>query len=314
MQQANSRFGMVIGKGLLIFFVFGLFSNLSASGADVLKVASFSTVLTEIVQQVGGNHVSVAGLVKPGQDPHEYQPTPSDLRQAGDAKLILLSGKHLEHYLDKIQQATGAKAESLSVGDALPTLKMKADPDEPQGEVNAGRNGMIDDPHWWNSVANVEKATIVVRDALIKLDPVNRADYEKSAKTYLAKLDALDAWAKRKVAELPRDRRELVTSHDAFQYLAKDYGFKVYAIEGVSTETEPSNRHVAELIDDIKSQQVKAIFLENILNPKVSTEITRETGAKIGGSLYADGLGEGDGSTYEGMFRHNISTIVDSLK
>jgi ABC-type Zn uptake system ZnuABC Zn-binding protein ZnuA len=276
-------------------------------------IASFSTVLTEIAQQVGANHVSVAGLVKPGQDPHEYQPTPSDLKQAADAKLILLSGKHLEHYLDKIQQATGAKAESLAVGDALPSLKMKADPDESQAAA-AEQNGMIDDPHWWNSVANVEKATMIVRDALTKLDPADRADYEKNAKAYLAKLDALDAWAKRKVAELPRDKRKLVTSHDAFQYLAKDYGFTVYAIEGVSTETEPSNRHVAALIDDITNQHVKAIFLENTLNPKVSTEITRETGAKIGGSLYADGLGEGDGSTYEGMFRHNISTIVDSLK
>ena len=151
-------------------------------------------------------------------------------------------------------------------------------------------------------------------DELIKLDPANRADYESNAKAYLAKLGELDQWAKRKVAELPRDKRKLVTSHDAFQYLAKDYGFRVYAIEGVSTETEPSNRHIAELIDEIKKQQVKAIFLENTLNPKVTVEITKETGAKIGGTLYADGLGEGDGSTYDGMIRHNITTIVDALK
>jgi zinc/manganese transport system substrate-binding protein len=305
---------MTIFRGFLLSILFGATSTLSANAAETLKIASFSTVLTEVVQEVGANHVNVAGLVKPGQDPHEYQPTPSDLTQAADAKLILLSGKHLEHYLDKVQQATGAKAESLAVGDDLPTLKMKADPDEPQAKAEVDQNGMIDDPHWWNSVANVEKATIIVRDALIKLDPDDRADYEKNARGYLAKLEALDSWVKRKVAELPRDKRKLVTSHDAFQYLAKDYGFKIYAIEGVSTETEPSNRHVAELIDDIKSQQVKAIFLESSLNPKVSREITRETGAKIGGTLYADGLGAGDGMTYEGMVRHNISTIVDSLK
>ena len=305
---------MTIFKGFVLPILFGATATLSANAAETLKIASFSTVLTEVVQKVGANHVNVAGLIKPGQDPHEYQPTPSDLTQAADAKLILLSGKHLEHYLDKVQQATGAKAESLAVGDDLPTLKMKADPDEPQAKAEADQNGMIDDPHWWNSVANVEKATIIVRDALIKLDPDDRADYEKNARGYLAKLEALDSWAKRQVAELPRDKRKLVTSHDAFQYLAKDYGFKIYAIEGVSTETEPSNRHVAELIDDIKSQQVKAIFLESSLNPKVSREITRETGAKIGGTLYADGLGAGDGMTYEGMVRHNISTIVDSLK
>ena len=305
---------MTIGRSLFILLVCGLFFTLPASGANVLKVASFSTVLTEIAEQVGGNHVSVAGLVKLGQDPHEYQPTPDDLRQVADANLILLSGKHLEHYLDKVQQATGGKAGSLSVGDMLPNLKMKADPDEPQADAAADRNGMIDDPHWWNSVANVEKATAIVRDELIKLDPANRADYERNAKAYSAKLGELDQWAKRKVAELPRDRRKLVTSHDAFQYLAKDYGFRVYAIEGVSTETEPSDRHIAELIDEIRKQQVKAIFLESTLNPKVTVQIIKETGAKIGGTLYADGLGEGDGSTYNGMVRHNIATIVDALK
>ena len=305
---------MTIFRCFLPAILLSATSTLSAGAAETLKIASFFTVLTEVVQQVGGSHVNVVGLVKPGQDPHEYQPTPSDLEQAADAKLILLSGKHLEHYLDKIQQATGAKAESLAVGDELPTLKMKVNPDDPQAKAEVDQNGMIDDPHWWNSVANVIKATMIVRDALVKLDPAERADYEKNAGAYLAKLEALDGWAKRKVAELPRDKRKLVTSHDAFQYLAKDYGFKIYAIEGVSTETEPSNRHVAELIDNIKSQQVKAIFLESTLNPKVSREITRETGAKIGGTLYADGLGTGDGMTYEGMVRHNISTIVDALK
>jgi zinc/manganese transport system substrate-binding protein len=149
---------------------------------------------------------------------------------------------------------------------------------------------------------------------MIKLDPAAKTDFERNANAYLAKLDALDNWVRRKVAELPRDKRKLVTSHDAFQYLARDYGFEIEAIEGVSTETEASNRHVSELIDDIKKENVKAIFLESTLNPKVTTQITSETGAKIGGSLYPDGLGPGDASTYEGMMKHNISTIVDALK
>src|ERR1700680_659827 len=105
---------------------------------------------------------------------------------------------------------------------------------------------------------------MIVRDALTKLDPADRADYEKNAKAYLAKLDALDAWAKRKVAELPRDKRKLVTSHDAFQYLAKDYGFSIYPVEGVSTEDETSSKKVADLVQTIKDQHVKAVFFENI--------------------------------------------------
>jgi ABC-type Zn uptake system ZnuABC Zn-binding protein ZnuA len=293
-------FGLLVGTWV---------TGIGAVRADTLSIASFSTVLTEIAQQVGGTHVTVAGLVQPGQDPHEYQPTPADLEQASSAKLILLSGKHLENYLEKVQQATGGKAEALAVGDSLPTLKMKA-----EDERSQSADGLIDDPHWWNSVANAERATDIVRDALIKLDSANKADYEANAHAYQEKLKTLAEWASRKIADLPRDKLKLVTSHDAFQYFAKDYGFRIYAIEGLSTETEPSNRHVAELIEQIKSQGVKAIFLESTLNPKVSREIPKETGAKIGGTLYADGLGDGDGATYDGMVRHNVTTIVDALK
>lgn len=296
--------------GFTFFLVVALIFTTHA--ASKIKVASFSTIDTEIVQQVGGDHVDVAALVKPGVDPHEYEPTPADLRKVGDAQLILTSGKHLENYLSKLQEATGGKADLFEVGDHLPSLKMKPGDEEKNGPVDS--SGMVVDPHWWHSVGNVKQATKIIRDELIKLDPADKGDFEKNAKAYLAKLDELESWVKRKVAELPRDKRKLVTSHDAFQYFVRDYGFKIEAIEGVSTETEASNRHVSELIDDIKKQGVKAIFLESTLNPKVTTQITGETGVKIGGTLYADGLGPGEASTYEGMMKHNVSTIVDALK
>ena len=273
-----------------------------------LKVASFSTIDTEIVQNIGGNHVEVTGVIKPGIDPHEYEPTPADLAQVHDAKLVLTSGKELESYQSKLQEAT--TADILKVGDHLPSLKMKSGEDSNK----PGQNGMIQDPHWWHSVANVKQATKVVRDELIKLDPSDKAEFEQNATTYLAQLTELDGWVKRKVAELPRDKRKLVTSHDAFQYFAHEYGFTIEAIEGISPEVEASNRHVSELIDQIKNQGVKAIFLETGLNPKVTEEITKETGAKSGGSLYPDGLGTGDAATYSGMMKHNVTTIVDALK
>ena len=284
----------------------------SLRAAEKIRVASFSTIDTEIVQQVGDDHIDVAALIKPGVDPHEYEPTPADLRKVSDAQLILTSGKHLENYLSKLQEATGGKADLLEVGDHLPSLKMN--PGDEEKNAAADSSGMVVDPHWWHSVGNVKEATKIIRDELIKLDPADESDFEKNAKAYLAKLDELEGWVKRKVAELPRDKRKLVTSHDAFQYFARDYGFKIEAIEGVTTETEASNRHVSELIDDIKKQGVKAIFLESTLNPKVTAQITRETGVKIGGTLYADGLGPGEASTYEGMMKHNVSTIVDALK
>jgi ABC-type Zn uptake system ZnuABC Zn-binding protein ZnuA len=235
-------------------------------------------------------------------DPHEYQPTPGDLAQLAGAKVILASGKNLEHYLDKLPASTGGKASLIKVGDALPSLQMPA-----------GSEEMGEDPHWWHSVANVEQATKIVRDALIAADPAAREDFTKNADVVLARLAALNRWIKTKVAQLPRDKRELVTSHDAFQYFARDYGFKIYAIEGINPDQEASTRQVNELIETIKKENVKAIFLEDTLNPKVSTEITRETGAKVGGTLYADGLGV-DADTYEKMQRHNVTTIVEALK
>jgi zinc/manganese transport system substrate-binding protein len=274
-----------------------------------IKVASFSTVLSEITQKVGGKNVAVTSLIKPGQDPHEYQLTPGDLTAATAADLVFLSGKGMEaSYLENLRDALPKRVEVLAVGEELPGLG-KGAVEEKEGSKEA-----TEDPHWWNSVSEAEKATAIVRDALIRLDPAHTADYQAGAQAYLAELKELDLWAKQKIAELPRDRRKLVTSHDAFQYFAKEYGFQIDSIEGLTTDQEPSVSHVSTLIAEIKKQGVKAIFLENTLNPKVSAEITRESGAKIGGTLYADGLGPGEGETYAGMIRHNVNTIVDALK
>jgi ABC-type Zn uptake system ZnuABC Zn-binding protein ZnuA len=296
--------GRVFASFCVCFLVFST-SKLQAE----IKVASFSTVLTEIAQKVGGKDVTVAGLIKPGQDPHEYQLTPGDLNAASTADLVLLSGKGMEaSYLQNLSDALPKHVQVLTVGDKLPSLT------RPTDEEKEAQKETTQDPHWWNSVSETEKATVIVRDALIHLDGQHTADYQAGAQAYLTALKELDSWVRRKVAELPRNQRKLVTSHDAFQYFAKDYGFQIDSIEGMTTDQEPSVSHVTGLIAEIKKQGVKAIFLENTLNPKVSVEITRESGAKIGGSLYADGLGLGDGATYASMFRHNVNTIVDALK
>jgi zinc/manganese transport system substrate-binding protein len=271
-----------------------------------IKVAAFSTVLSEIAQKVGGKDVIVTSLIKPGQDPHEYEMTPGDLNTASASDLVLLSGKGMEaSYLRNLRDALPKRVQVLAVGDQLPSLSKRADD---------GSDKMTEDPHWWNSISDTEKATVIVRDALVHLDGQRAADYQAAAQAYINSLKELDSWARRKIAELPRNQRKLVTSHDAFQYFAKDYGFQIDSIEGLTTDQEPSVSHVTALIAEIKKQGVKAIFFENTLNPKVSVEITRESGAKIGGSLYADGLGPGDGETYAGMVRHNVTTIVDALK
>ena len=270
----------------------------SLTAVDRIRVSSFSTVLTEVARQVGGDRVEVTGHVKPGIDPHEFEPKPADLKTVADSQLVLLSAKHMEGYVNKLREATGGKGSFLEVGDGFASLRL----------------GDADDPHWWHSIANVRKAAKIVRDALVKISPGDAAAFSANADRYLAQLAALEKWAKAKLAELPRDKRKLVTSHDAFQYFAKENGFTIYAIEGLSSSDQPSSQRVADLIRVVKEQGVKAVFAESIENPKVLKEITRETGAVIGGELYADGLGEGDAATFEGMYKHNVSTIVDALK
>ena len=168
------------------------------AGEDRLRVSSFSTILTEIAAQVGGENVAVSGQVKPGVDPHEFEPKPGDLKAVANAELILVSGRHLESYVGKLREASGGKSALLEVGDQLP--------------------GPANDPHWWHSIANLVRATKIVRDELTRLRPDARTDFSANADKYLARLGVLEKWVKAKVSELPRDRRKLVTNHDSFGY------------------------------------------------------------------------------------------------
>ena len=275
-----------------------------AASAAPLKVASLSSVLSDVARNVGGDKIEVEEIVKGGVDPHEFVPSPSDVQQVADAGVVLVSGKGMEGYLAKLEEGTDQK-KFVDVGDKIgASLKLK----------DEGKT--IEDPHWWHSVANVRKAADVVRDALIAADPADKDAFAANDAAYQAKLNDLDKAIRLKVAELGRDKRKLVTSHDAFQYFARDYGFKIYPIEGVSTAEEPSTRKVAELLGTIRKEKVKAVFFENTQNPKVITQITKETGATVGGELYADGLGApgGDAATYLDMMRHNADTIVNALK
>jgi zinc/manganese transport system substrate-binding protein len=270
--------------------------------AKSLEVVSLSTITTDLVSNVGRELVHVEGLVKAGIDPHEFQPTPIDIKKISRADLVLSTGKGMDGYLGKLKETVGDEGKFIEVGQTLPSLQMKQDGKE-----------MLD-PHWWHSIVYVERAILVIRDALIKADPVHRVDFEKNTVAYLKQLQDLSQWAKKELSLLPREKRQLVTSHDALQYFAHDFGFRIHPVEGISTADQPSSRKVADLIHLIKAQGVKAIFAENIENPKVLAEITRETGARLGGELYVDGLGDREARTYLEMVKHNVTTIVNHLK
>jgi zinc/manganese transport system substrate-binding protein len=274
----------------------------SSSGRADLTVASLSTITTDLAKNIGGTHVKIEAIIKPGIDPHEFEPTPSDVKKVAKADLVLFTGKGMEGFLTKLEEAAGVTGKFVNVGEAVPTLMM----------TDEGRK--VEDPHWWHSVENMKRATRLVTDRFEQADPANRGYYEGREKEYLASLNELQRWSRVKVAELPSSRRKLVTSHDALQYFARDYGFIILPVKGISTAEEPSSQHVKEIIGVIRSQGVKAVFFESIENSRAVNQIAAETGARSGGVLYSDGLGDTEASTYDSMMRHNVSTIVDGLK
>jgi zinc/manganese transport system substrate-binding protein len=221
-----------------------------------------------------------------------------------DADLVLASGLHLEAYLDRLVTSAGPRGRVVRVGDLVP-LVLSA----PGERAGAG------DPHWWHSIGNVIFATDVVRSELARLRPGSAAAFSRNAADYRRRLEALRSWAEAEVARLPAGRRQLVTSHDAFGYLAHDFGFTVHPVNGLSTESEADARHLAGLVDFIRAEKVGAVFVESSANPRLVRNLLEETGARLGGTLYADGLGPaGSGAEdYVSMYRHNISTIVGGL-
>lgn len=283
-----------------ITLLFGILS-LGCAHAD-LKIASLSTITTDLARNIGGSHVHVDSIIGPGVDPHGFEPTPDDVKKVANADLVLFTGKGLEGYLYKLEEAAGGNAKFVDVGTSIPSLMM----------TEEGKK--VEDPHWWHSVNNMKQAARAVAEAFEKSDSKQASDYGNNAAAYLHSLDELERWIRVRVAQLPHENRKLVTSHDALQYFARDYGFTIYPVKGVTTGEESSSQHVREIITLIRNQGVKSVFFESIENPRAMQQISGETGARIGGTLYSDGLGESEAATYDAMMRHNVIAIVDGLR
>ena len=280
----------------------GLALSLGASPlhaqARLNVVASFS-ILGDFVKNVGGDRVEVTTLVGPDGDVHVYTPTPADVRKIADAKLLVINGFGLEGWLPRLLQAAGSKATIVTATMGIAPLKAGSDAD----------------PHAWQSVANAEKYVANIRDALVAADPVDADVFRQNAKTYLAKLEALDGEVRQAIGQIPESRRRMISTHDAFGYFAARYGIAFIAPVGVSTEAEPSARDIARIIGQVKAEHIPAVFLERIGDPRLMRRISEETGAKVGGTLYSDSLTDekGEAPTYIDMVRHNIRTLTGAL-
>lgn len=271
------------------------------------KVATLSPLLADLATQIGGEHLTVIDLMGPNGDPHTFRPTPKQLAAAQEAQLYLALGKGLEPFLPKLKSIVGGKAEILEVGQKVPSLQISKDSSIyaccPKHSVGAI------DPHWWHSIDAWRRASTSVEKSLSKIDPANAATYKARSNAYRRKLSDLKSWAKKEIATIPRDQRNLATAHAAFGYYCKEFKFKSIPIQGLNKEQSASPQYIAEAIAMLKQKNVKAIFPEKGANSKGLKTISKSTGAKIAPALYAD-----NASSIIGMFQHNIKTIKNALK
>ena len=275
-----------------------------AYASDKVNVVATFSILADFVRNVGGDRVEVTALVGPGADAHVYTPSPSDAKKIAAAKLVVVNGLGVEGWLPRLVKSSGGTATTLVASSGITPLR-------PGGGHHAEA-----DPHAWQSVANAKIYVANSRDALMTADRDGAATYRSNAEQYLARLDALDREVREAVAQIPPERRKVISSHEAFGYFAAAYGIAFVAPQGVSTESEPSARDLATIIRQIRKENIPAVFLENISDPRLVERIAAETGARIGGTLYSDSLtGEkGDAPTYIDMVRHNIRAVSSALK
>ncbi|ALE04114.1 metal ABC transporter solute-binding protein, Zn/Mn family [Bartonella ancashensis] len=290
---------------LLGFFPFSFFSY-----AHTIKTVVSFSILADIVGNIGGNHISVTTLVGPNANIHTYEPTPSDAQIIKQADIIFINGLHLENFIDRLIKASGTKAPLIEASTSIIPLKAK------NHTHNAHHHSESSlDPHAWQSITNVKTYVKNIATALCKIDQKSCKNYNKNADDYIQKLDTKQKAIMAQIATIPEKKRTIITSHDSFNYFAHEYDFTVLSPESVSTEIEATAADVAKLIRQIKDKNVSAVFVENISNPRLIKQISRETGLTIGGILYSDALSEKNGpaATYIDMIQHNIDTIINSI-
>lgn len=280
-------------------------SDSSAQADSRPKVVSTSTILTDLTQDVGADTIQLIGILKPGADPHVYEPVPADTRALEKANLILYNGYNLEPGLIKLMNSAGNSARKLAVGEVVPPLQLNKE----------GRQ--VPDPHVWGDAKNVARMVNAIRDGLIELLPQNRDRFTQNAAQLTQELEQLDRWIKQQVQTIPAERRKLITTHDAFQYYGNAYGLAIAGtLIGISTEEQPSAQTVQRLVESIKATRVPAIFAETTINPALITTVAQEAGVKLAPQqLYSDSIGApgSNGETYIKMMVANTTAIVNAL-
>jgi zinc/manganese transport system substrate-binding protein len=276
----------------------------------VKAVASFS-ILGDLVKQVGGERVAVEVLVGPGSDAHVFQPTPSQARLVGQAQIVFSNGLGFEGWMGRLLSTASYKGRHVVASRGIQPIHAEGGHDHKTKDHHEEN-----DPHAWQSVPNVMVYVGNIVKGLCDADAAGCDSYQKNAAAYNAELQALHTDIRALWDSIPATQRKVITSHDAFGYYAQAYGVKFLAPQGVSTESEASAKGVAQLVRQIKKEQIKALFVERISDPRLIAQIGRETGVKPAGELFSDSLSDAKGPapSYLAMMRFNTTALTQAIK
>ena len=285
--------------------VLSLAAPATAQSREPIPVVATFSILGDMVKRIGGEHVDVTTLVGPDGDTHVYRPTPADARAVGEARIFVANGLQFEGWLDRLIDASDFRGVRVTATDGI----------EPIAGGHAAHDHGAFDPHAWQSLRNAVVYVDNIAAALAGADPGNAGAFRRNRDAYVDELEALDSEIRTIVARLPAGGRTVVASHDAFRYFGRDYGLAFVAPQGPSTDSEASARDVARLVRQIRDRGIRAVFIDNVADPRLLERIADETGAAIGGSLYSGALSGPDGPapTYLDMMRHNAMTLARAL-
>lgn len=297
-------------KHLLVLLFLALsFTPLQARAADTpLPVVTSFSILADMVKTIGGDAVTVTNLVAPDGDAHTFEPRPTDAKAVAAAKLVFVNGLGFEGWMNRLTESAHYTGPVIVVSKGVTPRTMTEDED--------GTSKTVTDPHAWQNLENGRIYVKNISEALIAALPAQAQAIATRTKNYDSEIVKMQGWINAEFAPIPQKKRKIITSHDAFGYFGAAYKIVFLAPEGLSTESEPTAKDVAALIDQIKAQHVTSVFLENMSNPRLIKQIAKDGGARIGGTLYSDSLSKPDGpaATYLGMFKNNVPLLAAAMK
>ncbi|MBS1228109.1 MAG: periplasmic solute binding protein [Proteobacteria bacterium] len=280
--------------------------------AEPLKVVASFSILGDLAHEVGGQRIELHTLVGRNADAHVYQPTPADAKTLAQANLVIVNGFGFEGWIDRLVKSSGYRGQVLTASAGVKTLKRVQE----QGDTHGAHEHDGDiDPHAWQDLANALRYVDNIAQALANADPAGRTTYLANAAKYKQEIIALDAELKKSFSTIAKERRKVVTTHDAFGYFSRAYGIAFISPVGINTDAEPSAADVGRIIRQIRRERIPAVFMESISDPRLLERIRQESGARVGGILYSDSLSSANGpaATYLELMRHNAKTLANAL-